>query len=346
MDRKQEIKNLSIEELGGYLASIGERPYRLKQLLAWLYQKDISEFRAMTNLSLELRERFAENFAIGKIQLLQRQVSESDHTRKFLFQMEDKNLVESVLIPNFERLTACLSAQVGCRFGCRFCASGRGGFIRDLKPAEMLNQLQCIIGDVTAERINNVVFMGMGEPLDNYVNLIRAIRIINHPHCFNIGARKITISSCGLPEGIKKLAQEHIQVELSVSLHAPDNKLRSSLMPVNRMHPLEELISVCRKYSQETKRIITFEYILIRDVNDRQIDAETLVKLLADLRCKVNLIIYNPFEGINFHPSPIERAVAFQKKLKSAGIITTLRQSKGTDIQAACGQLRLRRLKK
>lgn len=341
----EDIKNFSVEELGKYIISIGEKPYRAKQVISWLYQKNVSSFEQMTDLSFELRKKLEQGFFIGRLNLKERKTSQIDRTQKFLFQLEDGNLIETVLIPGINRLTGCLSTQVGCRFRCRFCASGEGGFIRNLKSAEMVNQLQFLSENIQPQKITNVVFMGMGEPLDNYTNLIKAMRIINHPHALNIGARKITISTCGLPQAIKKLAREKIQVELSVSLHAAIDELRSKLMPVNKLFPLEKLIPACRQYTKDTNRIITFEYVLIKDMNDRQGNVKELIKLLDGLRCKINLITFNPFGETKFYSTAIEKAVAFQKKLKASGIMTTLRQSKGEDIKAACGQLRLKRLR-
>ncbi|MCM8793169.1 MAG: 23S rRNA (adenine(2503)-C(2))-methyltransferase RlmN [Candidatus Omnitrophica bacterium] len=342
---KQEIKNLTLEEIAQFLTSSGEKPYHAQQIALWIYKKDVSNFGEMTDLSLKLREKLKENFVIQDIRLIAEKVSEIDATRKFLFQLADGQKIEAVLIPSINRFTACLSTQIGCKFGCIFCASGREGFVRNLEPGEMVNQLQFMIRNLNLlkQRVNNVVFMGMGEPLDNYDNLIKAIKIINHPYALNIGARKITISTCGLADKILRLAQENIQVELSVSLHAPNDKLRSALMPVNQKYPLKSLISACQKYFLSTKRLVTFEYLLIKDVNDTQRNLRELRELLKGFKGKVNLIIYNPFKGINFEPSSIERAIVFQKVLKTAGIITTIRQSKGRDIEAACGQLLLKR---
>ncbi|MGE4357047.1 MAG: 23S rRNA (adenine(2503)-C(2))-methyltransferase RlmN [Candidatus Omnitrophota bacterium] len=348
---KQDIKNITIEELADYLNSKGEKAYHAKQIANWVYKKNVFDFGEMTDISLQLRERLRNDFIIGRLELREEKLSQIDSTRKFLFRLKDGKLIESVLIHNINRLTACLSTQVGCKFGCVFCASGARGFIRNLDTGEIVNQLQSIIyilkdnkeqKKILNQRVNNVVFMGMGEPLDNYENLIKAIRIINHPFGLNIGARKITISTCGLAEKIKKLAQENIQVELSVSLHASNDKLRNELMPINKRYPIKELISVCKQYSIDTKRIVTFEYLLIKDVNDRKENLKELIQLLRGFRWKVNLIIYNPFKGGKWQPSPLERAILFQKQLKMANIIATIRQSKGEDIEAACGQLFLK----
>ncbi|MCX5657386.1 MAG: 23S rRNA (adenine(2503)-C(2))-methyltransferase RlmN, partial [Candidatus Omnitrophica bacterium] len=290
---KPDIKDIGIEELANYFASINEKPYRVKQLIFWLYQKSVSDFRDMSDLSLDLRKKLESHFSINRLYLVDKKISGLDDTRKFLFKLEDGNLIESVLIPNINRMTTCLSTQVGCKFKCSFCASGKAGFVRDLRPSEIINQLQFMVSDVSPAKVNNVVFMGMGEPLDNYANLLKAIRIINYSAAFNIGARKITISTCGIPSQIDKLSAENMQFELSVSLHAARNDLRASLMPVNSRYPLEELIESCRKYTIKTKRIITFEYILISEVNDSAVDARELAILLRGLKCKVNLIVCN-----------------------------------------------------
>ncbi len=343
---KPDIKDIGVDELIGYLASINEKPYRAKQLISWLYQRSVYDFGKMSDLSLELRKKLESHFSINKLFLVDKKISGLDDTRKFLFKLEDGNLIESVLIPNINRLTACLSTQVGCKFKCSFCASGKAGFVRDLKPSEIINQLQFMISDVSPAKVNNVVFMGMGEPLDNYANLLKAIRIINYTGAFNIGARKITISTCGLPGQVEKLSQENMQFELSVSLHAARNDLRSSLMPVNSRYPLKELIESCRKYTLKTKRIVTFEYILISGINDSTSDARDLTLLLHGLRCKINLIICNTLKDSSFLCPEMGSAVEFQNILKKTkGMVVTLRQSRGSDIEAACGQLRLNRLK-
>ncbi|MCM8766082.1 MAG: 23S rRNA (adenine(2503)-C(2))-methyltransferase RlmN [Candidatus Omnitrophica bacterium] len=342
---KEDIKNLTLEEITQFLLSRGEKPYHAKQIALWIYRRNITDFAKMTDLSLKLRQALETNFSIQKLILKEEKISEIDSTRKFIFQLKDNYLIESVLIPNLNRLTACLSTQVGCKFGCIFCASGMRGFIRNLETGEIVDQLQSMMEEIKSfgQKVTNVVFMGMGEPLDNYENLIKAIKIINHPSGMNMGARKITISTSGLPEKILRLAQEKLQVELSVSLHATNDELRNALMPINKRYPLKELLSACKEYTSLTKRLITFEYLLIKEVNDRKENLRELSELLHGFKCKVNLILYNPFPGKEFKPSPIEKAILFQRGLQRKGIITTLRQSKGSDIEAACGQLALRR---
>jgi len=340
----QDIKNFTIEELERYFLSKKEKPYRVKQVTNWIYKKDIYSFDEMTDISIELREELKKDFHIGSLKLFEESISKIDSTKKFLFQLNDGQFIESVLIPHINRITACLSTQVGCKFGCVFCASGMKGFVRNLYPGEIVNQLQYMnfILKKNAQRINNVVFMGMGEPLDNYENILKAIRIINHPYALNIGARKITVSTCGLIDKILKLSQENIQIELSVSLHATNDELRNRLMPINKRYPIKELISACKIYSIRTKRIVTFEYLLIKDVNDDKKNLKELINLLQGHKWKVNLILYNPIKWLDFKPSPLKRAVLFQNGLIKTGIIATIRQSKGRDIDAACGQLFLK----
>jgi 23S rRNA (adenine2503-C2)-methyltransferase len=343
---KTDLKNLTFAELNQYLISLGEKSYRAKQIFSWLYQKQVSAFEQMSNLPLELRNKLERTARFSELTLIDRISSPADRTQKFLFGLNDSNLIETVFIPGGNRLTVCLSTQIGCRFRCGFCASGKAGFVRNLETSEIINQMHFISRDILPQRISNVVFMGMGEPLDNYDNVIKAIRIINHPFSFNIGARKITISTAGIPKGINKLSKENIQTGLSVSLHAANDSLRTELMPVNRIYPLEKLIPACQQYSSHTNRIITFEYLLLKGINDQKQHIKELIELLRDLRCKINLILYNACEDKKFSAPSIEEALGLQQRLKTAGIITTLRRSQGGDILAACGQLRLKSLKK
>ncbi|MBI2447340.1 MAG: 23S rRNA (adenine(2503)-C(2))-methyltransferase RlmN, partial [Candidatus Omnitrophica bacterium] len=256
---------------------------------------------------------------------------------------------ESVLIPHdireHARNTVCLSTQVGCAYGCKFCASGKTGFVRDLTAGEIVEQLVWIQREIRPDRVNNIVFMGMGEPLANYDNVMKAVRIINSPSCAAIGSRKITISTCGLVPGIKRLPAENIQIELSVSLHAPDDRTRSLILPVNKKFPVAILISACREYVRKTNRQITFEYILISGVNDSTIQAEELGRLLKGLNCKLNLIPYNKIEGLDFKSPSAEAVSDFRTALFHAGVKSFIRQARGQDIAGACGQLRLRKMK-
>jgi len=335
-----DIRNYSLEELEGVFKQWGLSAYRARQVFSWIYQERVSSFEAMTNLSLDLRSRLKEKFIFKPLELEKLRES-ADGTRKFLFRLADGNLIESVLIPVKERLTACLSSQAGCPFSCGFCASGITGFKRNLSSGEITGQLLEISYKLSPESaITNVVFMGTGEPLDNYENVLKAVRIINSRDGFNVGARRITISTCGIIPGIKKLSAEGLQIELSVSLHAADDKTRTQLMPVNKKYHLRDLISACKDYAALTKRQVTFEYVLIKGINCSKEAADNLVKLLAGWECKVNLLVYNRVEEFPYQP-PDEREIEFFRwLLRKRGIVVTLRKSRGKDIEGACGQLR------
>lgn len=329
-----DIKDLSKEELVKEISSLGAEKFRAVQVLSWVYKKHVREFDGMVNLPAGLRDLLKGKFYISGLKQV-RELASTDGTRKFLFGLEDSSMIESVFIPSKNTNTACVSSQVGCRFACKFCASGRGGFVRNLRPAEMINQvLQMGIP------ISNVVFMGMGEPLDNYENVLKAVRQLNAPYALGIGRRKITISTCGIVPGIKRLIKEDLQVELSISLHSPDDKVRSALMGVNNKYPLKELISACREYIKETNRQITFEYVLIKGVNDSRDTAERLAKLIKGLTAKVNLIPYNPSEGTGYLAPGPKSIKEFKQTLDRRGVISIIRVTRGADILAACGQLR------
>ena len=370
---KVDIKNLSKDELIKELIRIGEKPYRATQVFRWLYKTGAKSFDEMTDLNKELRERLKERFRITKIITLDSKRSLIDGTTKYLLKLEDSRTIESVFLPEEERTTLCLSSQVGCKFGCSFCASAPFGFIRNLKASEILDEVLFIKAHPVplaphpnkvsgaglgygAGPITNIVFMGIGEPLDNYNNVIRAIRILNDKDAFKIGARKITISTCGIIPGIEKLIDEKLQIELSISLHSADDKIRSTLVPINRTYPLDDLIAACKDYTKHTKRIITFEYILINGVNASEGDAFKLTRLLNELLCKVNIISYNQINPVRnlkisngikakgYEAPAIEGVKNFIRTLKSRGINAILRKSKGEDIDAGCGQLRISKL--
>ena len=340
----KDIRNYSLDEFDVIFKGWGETAYRAKQTFSWLYQKRVDSFDLMSNLSLELRKKLKDNFSLNRLKLDRLQES-SDATKKFLFALEDGNLIESVLIPVKERLTACLSSQAGCPFSCGFCASGIAGFKRNLRTGEITGQLLEICYTLKNSALTNVVFMGIGEPLDNYENVLKAIRIINAPQGFNIGARRITISTCGIIPGIKRLSAEGLQIELSVSLHASDDKTRTRLMPVNKKYPLEDLIIACKDYAALTKRQVTFEYALIKGLNCSKEAADNLVKLMSDWECKVNLLVYNPVKEFPYQPAEEREIEFFVWLLRKKGIVVTLRKSRGKDIDGACGQLRAKYLK-
>ncbi|MDD4879298.1 MAG: 23S rRNA (adenine(2503)-C(2))-methyltransferase RlmN [Candidatus Omnitrophica bacterium] len=354
-EKKEDIKDLSLDELKSRIRSLNEPPYRAEQVFEWIYKKGARSFGSMTDLPAKLRDYFTNKFFITGPEIIKKQVSRSDGTRKYLFKLNDGETVEGVLIPAKDRQTICLSSQAGCAFGCYFCASGLLGFKRDLRCGEILDQALAIqddIGEAKApagskgpagsKRITNVVMMGTGEPLTNYDNVIKAIGIMNSPQGLGIGARKITVSTAGYIPGMKRYMQEKGQFELSVSLHAADDIKRSRLMPINKKYPLSELIAVCREYTKEKGRIITFEYILIKDVNSSPTDAQNLAKLLKGLNCKVNLIPFNAVPDFKFAPPSNKDVENFQEILEKAGISSTIRSQRGADIDAACGQLRLR----
>lgn len=336
MAGKIDIRDLSKEELIKELAAIGAEKFRSGQILDWVYKKAISDFDAMVNLPAGLRQSLKERFCISRL-CLKKELVSSDGTRKFLFKLQDSNLIESVLIPSKNTTTVCVSSQVGCKFACKFCASGKGGFIRDLRPSEITGQVS-IAGTVP---LTNVVFMGMGEPLDNYENVLKAIRILNAPYAFNIGQRKITISTCGIVPAIKRLSEEGLQIELSISLHSADDKVRSQIMGVNKRYPIKELIGACREYIKETSRQLTFEYVLLKGINDSEEAAVKLAGLLKGLLCKVNLIPFNAVEGAGCIPPEPAVVKRFKQILDKKGIRALIRVTRGPDIAAACGQLRL-----
>src|SRR6059058_2899998 len=344
---KPSIQSLLLEEIVAYLATQNQRPYRAKQVADWIYQKRVNSFDEMTDLPHDLRHRLAEDFAVGGIETV-RILGSDDTTQKFLFRLRDGNLIESVLIPASpalygspsDRRTICISTQVGCAYGCKFCASGLDGWKRNLRADEIVNQIMAV-EEATGERIDNIVFMGMGEPLANYDNLLRAIQIINAPWGIGIGVRHITISTSGLVPQIRKLADQPLQIRLAVSLHGANDDVRSRIMPVNRRYNLSALLDACRYFTSRKKQRITFEYILIADVNDSDEQARQLVKHARALEAKVNLIPYNKVEGLDWaQPSP-DRQKKFLAVLRAADVRATLRREKGDDIAAACGQLRL-----
>ena len=341
--QKKDIKNFTLNELQEGVKNLGVEKYRATQLFNLLYKKGIEDFRDMLSLPTSFRDLLQKNFYISNIGLVNLSKSE-DQTEKYLFKLEDGNLIESVLIFSDKRVTECISSQIGCKYNCLFCESGKKGFTRNLTVSEILNQVLFVKKKIESN-LNNIVFMGIGEPLDNYNNVVKAICILNSKDAFNIGARKITISTCGVIPAIKRLQERNWQIELSVSLHAPENKLRSYLMPVNNMYPLPDLIEACKNYAEKTKRQITFEYILIKGVNDLLIYADKLAKLIGGFNSKVNLITFNPAPDSLLQAPGISQVKSFKNKLAARGISTTIRISKGDDISAACGQLKSLHLK-
>ncbi len=342
-----DVKSLLLSELQEQLRNLGEPSYRAGQIVDWLYEKRVDTIDKMTNLPRPLRSRLAEKFSLGKIDIV-RVLGAHDTTRKFLFRLADGNLIESVLIPaspalyggRADRRTICVSTQVGCAYGCKFCASGLEGFSRNLSPNEIVDQL-IAVERATGEKIDNIVFMGMGEPLANLENVLRAIRIINAEWGLGIGARHITISTSGLAPQIRRLAEAPLQIRLAVSLHGATDEVRNRIMPINRRYNIETLLSACDYYSSHKKQRLTFEYILISDVNDSDEQARLLARHANRLSAKVNLIPYNSVSGLPWTRPSEKRQEKFLSILRAEGISATLRREKGHDIDAACGQLRL-----
>ena len=339
----KNIKDYDLNELKEELINLGEKPFRAEQIFKWLYQEKVKDFSEMTNLSLELREKLKQNYTICNFKILRKQESK-DGTIKYLFDVLDGNDIETVLMSYHHGYSICVSSQIGCKMGCKFCASTGINFIRSLSSGEIVEQILAVEQD-TGVRISNVVFMGIGEPFDNYDNVINSIRIINNPKGLNIGARHISISTSGLVPKIYKLAEENIPCTLSISLHATNNAKRSEMMPVNNTYPIEDLIKACKDYIEKTNRRISFEYALAKDNNDNLEDAKGLVKLLKGMLCHVNLIPINKIENGTFDKSSNENIMKFRDYLNDHGIVATIRRELGSDIDAACGQLRRKNLK-
>ena len=332
------IKGLYLKELKQYLKSLNQPEYRAAQIFQWLYQKQANDWDEMTDLPQDLRLSLKEQkVSLGCLKLRSHSQA-TDGTIKYLFELSDKRSIESVYIPEAGRRTVCFSTQVGCGLGCVFCATGQQGLIRNLNVAEIIDQ-PLRISRATGERISNLVAMGQGEPLANYDALLKAIRIFNDPKGMGIGARHITVSTCGLVPGIDRFAEEDHQVNLAVSLHAASDELRDRLMPINKSYPLQELMAACQKYITKTGRRVTFEYVMIAEVNDRQGDLNGLVRLLSGMLCHVNLIPFNPIPDSEFKRSRPQRVQDFATRLTQAGIETTIRRERGSDFDAACGQL-------
>lgn len=341
MKIRKDIKGITLKELEEIIIEEGFSSYRAKQIFFWLYQKKVRNISQMTNLPQILKDRLNSIFYLSSINCI-KVLKSKDGSIKYLFRLSDGNIIENVLIRGKKRNTVCLSSQVGCLWHCIFCASGKGGYIRNLTAEEIVEQL-IEIQRMSGEQINNIVFMGMGEPFNNYTELIKSIHIINEKYGLNIGARKITISTCGIIPGINKLANNPLQVELSVSLHAAENSIRTQLMPVNKKYPLIELIEACKDYVKKKNRQITFEYLMLKGINDSIEQANNLCRLISGFNAKVNIIAYNPIisndKSILF-PSDNGSISAFQHILKINHIPVTIRYSRGNDINAACGQLK------
>ena len=340
----KNIKDYDLEDLKEELKSIEEKSYRAEQIFKWLYVDKVKSFDEMTNLSLDLREKLKSNFSICNFNIIKK-LESIDGTKKYLFDILDGNAIETVLMEYHHGKTVCVSSQVGCKMGCKFCASTGIPFIRSLTAGEIVEQILAVEDDI-GDTISNIVFMGIGEPLDNYDNVIKAIRILNNQKGLNIGARHISVSTSGLVPRIYDLAKENIQCTLSVSLHATNNEKRSSMMPVNNAYNIEELMKACKDYIKLTNKRISFEYALAKDNNDNLEDAKELVALLKGMLCHVNLIPINKIENGKYTKSSNDNIIKFRDYLNDHGIVATIRRELGSDIDAACGQLRRQNLDK
>lgn len=334
-----DIKSQDLPELKKTVEGLSEKPFRAKQIYEWLHKKQAESFEEMTNLSVSLREKLERNCQILSLKVLEVQTSKLDGTQKYLFALPDGNVVESVLMKYHHGNSVCISSQVGCKMGCRFCASTIGGWTRNLLPSEMLDQVYKI-QKLSKERVSNVVVMGTGEPLDNYDNLLRFIRMLSDEKGLHISQRNITVSTCGIVPRMYDLAGEDLQITLAISLHASNQKKRERLMPIARKYSMDELMKACRNYFEKTGRRLTFEYSLVGGENDSQEDAEELAHLIKGLNCHINLIPVNPIKERSYVQSDKKVIANFQNKLEKYQINVTIRREMGRDIDGACGQLR------
>lgn len=338
-----DYTELNEKRLMEWLKEQGEREFHAKQILSWIYEKKVLNWDEMTNLSKELREKLKKSFQFASMELVRVTESTDLETFKFLWRLRDGNLVESVLICSGDRRTVCLSSQVGCPAKCAFCASGKGGFFRNLRPAEIVEQVLRINQWLAPkeERVSHLVYMGMGEPLKNYESVVKSIRILSDPQGLNISQRRITVSTVGIIEGIKRLANEELKVNLVLSLHAPNQHIRKKIIPYARHYALEDILTAMDEYAQKTKRDITYEYTLIAGINDHPDHAHELSHLLKGKQCTVNLIPYNPVPGLKLKRPDKKTVKQFRSVLFGSRIVNTCRYTKGDDIAAACGQLAL-----
>ena len=336
---KKDIKSLNLEQLTEELLAIGEKKFRSKQIYAWIHEKLVDSFDEMTNLSKDLREKLNQNYTLNSMEVAAVQTSKIDGTQKYLFRLHDGHVIESVLMKYHHGNSVCISSQVGCRMGCRFCASTIGGKVRNLETSEMLGQIYKI-QKISGERVHNVVVMGTGEPLDNYENLVQFVKMLTDEHGLNISQRNLTVSTCGIVPKMKELAKEKFQMTLALSLHATTQEKRKQLMPIANKYDLKEVLEACHYYYEETGRRITFEYSLVGGVNDTKKDAESLTKLIGKFPCHVNLIPVNPIKERDYVQPDRSECEAFRNKLEKNGINVTIRREMGRDIDGACGQLR------
>lgn len=338
---KINISEYTEEELEEYILSLGEKKFHAKQIFKWLHRENVTSFDEMTDISKTLREKLNENTYIPNLQIITVQESKKDGTKKFLIKLDDNSAIETVFMVYNYGNTLCVSTEVGCKMGCKFCASTKDGFVRGLSASEIEGQIH-IVEKYTGEKISNIVYMGIGEPLDNYDNVVRSIRLINNPDGLGIGARHISISTCGIVPNIYRLAAENIACTLSISLHAVTDEKRREIMPIANRYSIKELIEACREYIKITGRRISFEYALIYGKNDSKEDALKLAKLLRGMIAHVNLIPVNEIKSGEYKKSKEKNIEEFMNTLNSCGVVTTVRRTLGEDIDAACGQLRKR----
>ena len=336
---KIDIKSLNYDELADYIVSIGEKKFRAAQLYSWMHEKLACSYDEMTNISDKLKKVLKENTLYTCLEPVRVQESQIDGTKKYLFRLYDGNLIESVFMRYHHGNSVCISSQVGCKMGCRFCASTLNGCVRNLEPSEMLDQIYRI-QSLTGERVSNIVIMGSGEPMDNYDNVVKFLGLINSDKGLNISQRNITVSTCGLVPRIKQLAELKLQITLAISLHAPNDELRKTMMPIAYTYSIEQIMDACRYYLLQTARRISFEYSLVKGVNDSPECARQLIKLVHGMNCHINLIPVNPIKDRDYEQSEKNSIHNFKEILEKAGVNVTIRREMGRDIDGACGQLR------
>ena len=338
---KTDIKSLNLKELTEYMEQLGEKGFRAKQIYQWMHVKQVSSFEEMTNISKGLIEKLNENCSLVNLEQEAVQISQIDGTRKYLFRLSDGNVIESVLMRYKHGNSVCISSQVGCRMGCRFCASTLDGLVRGLTASEMLDQIYQISRD-TGERVSNVVVMGTGEPMDNFDNLLKFIELLTDANGMNISQRNLTVSTCGIVPRMKELADKKLQITLALSLHASTQEKRKELMPIANKYEIHEVIDACKYYFEQTGRRITFEYSLVGGVNDTEEDVRNLCRLVKGINCHINLIPVNPIKERDYVQPTAQVTAEFKNKLEKNGINVTIRREMGRDIDGACGQLRKR----
>lgn len=340
-----DLKSFSLDEMKSIFVEMGQKEYRAIQTFKFIHQNMVNSIEDITVLSKSLRDKLNENFSISDISIAERYDSKLDNTKKYLFKLEDANIIESVAMEYKHGTTACISTQVGCKMGCAFCASTKGGLIRNLSSGEILSQVYNIQNDLDI-KLSNIVLMGSGEPLDNYENVIKFLNILHDENGQNLSYRNITLSTCGVVPKIYKLAEQELPITLSISLHSPFNEERKRIMPIAKAYSLDELLEACRYYINKTNRRITFEYTLIKEINDRKEDLNELSRILKGLLCHVNLISLNPIEEFAKDKANKNTIEMFKRELTKSGIPITIRREMGSDINAACGQLRRKYISK